>query len=123
LESPEDLTALDLMPYLKKVDRLLALASGFKDAVGESCLKEQLECIAEMYKLVTGVVAPQVFKGEWSVIWERYRVADGGNRPEQEFEGCAAKVGVPKGGANNELTALGASGAREGAGGERASGI
>jgi hypothetical protein len=56
------------MPWLKKVDRLIILASGFKDKVGEDALKEQLESMADTYKIITGEVAPQLFRGEWSGI-------------------------------------------------------
>ncbi len=55
--------AADFQPWFKKVDRLIVLASGFGDEVAESALKEQMENIGEVYKTLTGELAPEMIKG------------------------------------------------------------
>jgi hypothetical protein len=69
------LTAEDLLPWLKKVDKLIVLAAAFNDRMGEATLKAQLENIGDMYKIVTGEVAPHLVKGE--SVGARGRVGGG----------------------------------------------
>ncbi|KAH9019253.1 P-loop containing nucleoside triphosphate hydrolase protein [Lactarius pseudohatsudake] len=63
LEWTREATAADFQPWFKKVDRLLMLASGFRDDVGEKALMKQLENVGEVYKALTGEVAPDQLKG------------------------------------------------------------
>ncbi|KAH9018911.1 P-loop containing nucleoside triphosphate hydrolase protein [Lactarius hengduanensis] len=55
--------AADFQPWFKKVDRLVVLAAAFGDKASEDALKEQLGNIGDMYKLLTGQIAPEVVKG------------------------------------------------------------
>jgi hypothetical protein len=64
VDENHNLTVEDMLPWLKKVDRLIVLASGFNDRMGEATLKKQLEHMGEMYKVVTGELAPHLVKGE-----------------------------------------------------------
>lgn len=66
MAADENLTAADLLPWLRKVDNLVTLASAFNDRMGEKTLKQQLEHVADMYKIVTGEQAPHLVKGEQS---------------------------------------------------------
>lgn len=66
MDANQNLTAEDMLPWLRKVDRLIVLASGFNDRMGEATLKGQLEHMADMYKIVTGELAPHLVKGEKS---------------------------------------------------------
>jgi hypothetical protein len=59
-----NLTAADLLPWLRKIDKLIALAAGFNDKMGETDLKEQLREMSDMYRIVSGEAAPQDVKGE-----------------------------------------------------------
>ena len=69
MDANQNLTAEDMLPWLRKVDRLIVLASGFNDRMGEATLKAQLEHMADMYKIVTGELAPHLVKGEQSKAW------------------------------------------------------
>lgn len=60
----ETLTTDDLLPWLRKVDRLVLYAAAFNDEVGEKMLKTHLEAVGDMYKLVTGELSPHLVKGE-----------------------------------------------------------
>jgi hypothetical protein len=71
VDSNQNLTVDDLLPWLRKVDRLTVLTSGFDDRMGETTLKRQFEHIWEMYKLVTGELAPHLVKGERSAGWQQ----------------------------------------------------
>jgi len=64
VDSNQNLTADDLLPWLRKVDRLMVLAAAFNDKVGSETLEKPLEDIADMYKIVTGELAPHKVKGE-----------------------------------------------------------
>jgi hypothetical protein len=60
----ENLTAGDLLAWLRRVDNLVTLTSAFNDRMTEKTLKQQLEHVADMYKILTGVQAPHLVKGE-----------------------------------------------------------
>ena len=64
VDSNQNLTVDDLLPFLRKVDRLMVLAAAFNDKVGSEALEKPLEDIADMYKIVTGELAPHKVKGE-----------------------------------------------------------
>lgn len=66
MEAGAKLRAADLLPWLKKIDRLIVLAAGFNDKIGESDLKQQLADMSDMYRIVSGEAAPQDVKGESS---------------------------------------------------------
>lgn len=66
VDSNQSLTADDLLPRLRKVDRLILLAAAFNDEVGKETLKKPLEEVADMYKIMTGELAPHMVKGERS---------------------------------------------------------
>jgi hypothetical protein len=64
VEADQDLTADDLLPWLRKVDKLVRLAAGFRDSFSEESLRQQLDSMSEMYKVITGEVAPHLMEGE-----------------------------------------------------------
>jgi hypothetical protein len=66
VEAGAKLRAADLLPWLRKIDRLIVLAAGFNDKMGESDLKQQLADMSDMYRIVSGEAAPQDVKGESS---------------------------------------------------------
>jgi hypothetical protein len=66
LDGSKATTAADFLQWFKKVDKLIALATSFGDKMAEKVMSEQLESIGEMYKMVTGEVAPDKVKGECS---------------------------------------------------------
>ncbi|KAI9445877.1 hypothetical protein H4582DRAFT_2052028 [Lactarius indigo] len=55
--------AADFQPWFRKVDHLMVLATAFGDKPSGDVLKEQLGNIGEMYKVLTGQVAPETVKG------------------------------------------------------------
>ena len=46
------------------VDKLILLAAGFNDRMAEKVLKEQLQSMGDMYKILTGEAAPETLEGE-----------------------------------------------------------
>ena len=71
VEANQDLTADDLLPCLRKVDKLIRLAAGFQDGLSEESLKQHFTSMSKMYEVITGEVAPHLMEGEWD---ERLRM-------------------------------------------------
>ena len=67
VEADQDLTADDLLPWLQKVDKLIRLVARFWDSFSEEGLRQQLDSMSEMYKVIAGEVAPHLMEGEWDV--------------------------------------------------------
>ena len=66
VNATDTLCATDLMPWLRRVDKLLVLAAAFKDTAGKNCLLEQLRVMGDMHKMLTGKADPSTIQGEWS---------------------------------------------------------
>lgn len=59
-----NLTAGDLLPWLRKVDQLIVLVSPFDKGMREATLNNHLEAVEDIYKIVTGQVSPDGVRGE-----------------------------------------------------------
>lgn len=68
LVTKETVTSADFMPWFKKVDELIKLASSFENAAVKAGLQEQLEKAGDMYKVLTGTLRPDQVKGEHSCV-------------------------------------------------------
>lgn len=55
----------------------MVLAASFEDGTGQQAMKDQLEVIGDMYKLVTGALPPDQVKGERSSEAKQRRGSEG----------------------------------------------
>jgi hypothetical protein len=63
LSEPGGVTAHGLLDWLKKIDKLIKVATSFNDRTKHEHLQKHLETMNDMYKILTGDATPQEQRG------------------------------------------------------------